>query len=195
LPDTISGRGLRLPLIQHQEGAMAFLVEDGSGLVLANSPAEVVDADAYHAERANENWSGSDADKQAALIRGTAFVDATFGARFTGRQTYGRNQGLTWPRYPAYDREGAFIQSDELPKEYLNACFEAALRELVTPGVLSPDINSSDRLTVETIGPLSFEYALPTSSDDMRVVATMIEELLRPILRGGGTMTQFLLRA
>lgn len=174
---------------------MAFLVEDGTGLVLANSPAEVADADAYHADRANENWSGADADKQAALVRGTAFVDATFGARFPGRMTYGRNQGLAWPRYPAYDREGVFIPSDELPKEYLAACFEAALRELTTPGVLSPDINASERLTVETIGPLSFEYALPTSGNDMRVVATMIEELLRPILKDGGSMTKFLLRA
>lgn len=174
---------------------MAFVVEDGTGIVTANSPASVADADAYHADRNNADWSGTNINKQAALIRGTTFVDGVFGDRFPGNRTYRRSQGLSWPRYPAYDSEGNFISSDVLPKEYVQACFEAAVRELVTPGVLSPDIIAGERLTVETIGPLTFEYALPQGSTDIRTIATLIHEILKPILTDLGSMTRFLARA
>lgn len=114
---------------------MAFVVEDGTGLATANSYAAVVDADAYFAERNQAAWSGTQAQKEAALILATDYIDGRFWGQFLGVQATD-TQALSWPR------TGTVYASDAVPVPLERATFEYALRALVSP--LAPDIVTND---------------------------------------------------
>jgi hypothetical protein len=58
---------------------MGIVVEDGTGIADANSYASEDDADNYFEDRANDTWATSTADKEAALIRASASLDAIYG--------------------------------------------------------------------------------------------------------------------
>lgn len=118
---------------------MAFLVEDGSGVPLANSYITEAYADTHHADRGNDAWSDFISPEQlAALIRASEYIDKRFGNRFRGiRKTKG--QGLEWPRHDAFDNDGFLLSGvDDLPRQLEKATAEYALRALIC-GVLAPD--------------------------------------------------------
>ncbi len=118
---------------------MAFLVEDGSGVPLANSYLTEAFADTHHADRGNGAWSEfSSSEQLAALIRSSEYIDKRFGIRFRGiRKTKG--QGLEWPRHDAFDNDGFLLSGvDDLPRQLEKATAEYALRALLC-GVLAPD--------------------------------------------------------
>ncbi|WP_062390939.1 DnaT-like ssDNA-binding protein [Pseudomonas abietaniphila] len=154
----------------------------------------VAAADAYHAARANIAWTGDDAAKQAALIRASAYIDGKYQAQtncgrweslFSGVKTGGRAQSLQWPRTGATDNEGHAIPPDEVPIEIEQAAYEAALREIVTPGSLSPDYVASQAVKREKVGPLETEYAVrdaASGATSVRPIITLIDELLAPLL-------------
>ncbi len=153
----------------------------------------VAEADAYHAARANTAWTGDEMAKQAALIRASAYIDGKFQAQnscgrweslFSGVKTGGRAQSLQWPRTGATDNEGNEIAPDEVPVEVRNATYEAALREIVLPGSLSPDYVASTAIKRQKVDVLEIEYqasnaggAVPT-----RPVITVVDELIAPLL-------------
>lgn len=59
---------------------MALLVHSGTSGATYNSYASLADADSFHADRATPEWVAvtDDAVKEAALVRGTDFIDAGF---------------------------------------------------------------------------------------------------------------------
>ncbi len=163
----------------------------------AESYVSVVDADAYHLARGATAWAaGVTADKEAALRRATAWIDGAYGERWPGYRTNRRAQLLDWPRTNAYDAEGEAIGTTELPVELIQATCEAALRELVTPGGLSPDVTQASIVRSEQVGPLAVTYAASASISASRPVVTVIEDILEGLI-GGGTSgaTTFLNRA
>ena len=159
---------------------MTIVVEDGSGKATANSYAAVADADGYHLARRNDPWFlSSDADlKAAALIRSTAYIDATYRLRFSGLRTFRRAQALEWPRLGAYvkysdanllfvQEQGGygyaywnydFIPNNVVPVEVVNAVCEGALREMVEPGVLAPDLDRGGGIRRLQAGSVSVQY-------------------------------------
>jgi hypothetical protein len=157
-------------------------------------------ADNYHAERLTA-WTGSDADKTAALVRGSQYVDGIaqkplksgrWVCLFTGNKADGRAQVLQWPRRDAYDNDGSDIGVTEVPIEVEHATYEAALRELIAPGSLSPDYVPASRVKREKVDVIETEYAdapasngLP-SANPSRPVVTVVLELLAPVMRAGG---------
>lgn len=150
-------------------------------------------ADAYHEARLNTAWTGvasSPADaKEAALLRASVWLDGTYGAKFTGIRTDGRDQSREWPRTNATDAAGNAIDTDEVPVEVLNATYEAAMRELTTPGSLSPDYTPSQGVKSETVGPISVTYRDGTGSQAQPVV-TVIDDIMRSLIgRRGGSVT------
>jgi hypothetical protein len=81
--------------------AFVFTVEDGSGVVGANAYLSVVDADDYHAGRANPAWSSADlAAKQAAIVKATDHIELIFGERFIGQRASQEqgSPGRAWRR-------------------------------------------------------------------------------------------------
>lgn len=155
----------------------------------------VAGADAYHAARANSAWTGDDTAKQAALIRASAYIDGKYQRQnscgrwesmFTGAKTGGRAQELQWPRTGATDNEGTVIPSAEVPAEIEKATYEAALRELVTPGSLSPDYVASEAIKRQKVDVLEIEYQATADADGgipTRPVVTVVDELVAPLLR------------
>ena len=152
----------------------------------------VAAADAYHTARGNTAWTGTNDVKTAALVRASAYIDGRYRFRlasgrwqsmFKGTKTGGRAQELEWPRTGATDYEGSEIPSNEIPREVEQATYEAALRELVSPGSLSPDFTYSAQVTREKVGPIEVQYAeSQASGTPNRPVIPAIDELLGPLL-------------
>lgn len=155
----------------------------------------VGEADAYHAVRANTAWTGDEVVKQAALIRASAYIDGKYQSQtscgrwesmFTGSKSGGRAQTLQWPRKNAFDSDGEAIPDTEVPVEIRNATYEAALREIVTPGSLSPDYIASTAIKRQKVDVLEIEYQAPAAVDGSvptRPIVTVVDELVAPLLR------------
>lgn len=118
---------------------MALVVEDGSGLELANAYWALVDVNTYHSDRNNTAWADfTDAQKNAAIIRATDYIDKRFGKRFRGYRS-DKSQALEWPRFDAEDNDGFYISGiDAVPRNLQKAMAEYALRAAQI-GVLAPD--------------------------------------------------------
>lgn len=68
--------------------------------------------------------------------RGSAYVDATYGARFKGQPAGGYAQERAWPRAGALVG-GSVVPSDVIPVAVIHASFEAALQAAIDPNSLS----------------------------------------------------------
>ncbi|MGV6394516.1 DnaT-like ssDNA-binding protein [Pseudomonas caspiana] len=154
----------------------------------------VADADAYHLARANAAWVGDETAKQAALIRASAYIDGRYRKQlpsgvwvslFPGTKTAGRSQSLEWPRTDAADYEDHPLAADEVPVEVERAAYEAAIRELASPGSLSPDYVASQTVKREKVGPIETEFATTAAfagADAVRPVIRIIDEIIAPVL-------------
>src|ERR1700754_2341040 len=71
-----------------------------------------------------------------ARLRGSNYIDATYGQRFSGVPTGGVEQERAWPRTGA-SAYGNPIADTAVPGAVVNASYEAALLELKSPGSLS----------------------------------------------------------
>jgi hypothetical protein len=118
---------------------VALVVEDGTGKNNANAYALVASVDTHHGDRGNSSWADfSVADKEAALIRATDYIDKRFGRKFRGYKE-NKDQALEWPRLDAYDNDDfAFTGTDAVPRALQKAVAEYALRAAQI-GVLAPD--------------------------------------------------------
>lgn len=130
---------------------MAFTLEDGTGVTDSNSYADDTFADAYFAERSVSGWTGTQAVKQAALIRATDYIEQRFGSLFIGSPV-ATTQSLSWPRTEAGD-----YGSDEIPVKLKRAVCEYALRALTAELAPDPAYDTSGARVVTTrqkLGPL-----------------------------------------
>lgn len=155
----------------------------------------LVDAGTYHTARGNSAWaSGSEANRTAALVRATDYIDARYRHRlksgrwqsmFVGERTAGRSQAHEWPRTGATDYEGNEIDDDVVPVEVEYATYEAALRELAEPGSLSPDFVPSGQVIKEKVGTIEVGYSAPVATDNStpnRPVIPTIDEIIAPVV-------------
>ena len=139
-------------------------------------------ADTYHADRGNTTWTGADADKNIALLRGSEYVDAAFRLAFPGDKTSLRLQLREWPRENAVDRAGNYLDSSVVPIEVFHASYEASLRELVTPGSLQPDYDPAGQQKSVQVDVIKIEYSAPHGAQSVLPVITIIRGILEPIL-------------
>lgn len=156
---------------------MALTVETGAGLANADALITLVFADNYHTAKGTTTWTGEDSLKEAAIRRATAFLSNSY--TWQGVRTKGRSQALAWPRSGVVDQEGYGIAASEIPIEIQNAVAEIALRELVTPGAMTPDFKASDLVKREKVGPIETEYALSNvTADSQRPVLTVVRDMV-----------------
>ena len=169
---------------------MALTTTPGSAT--ANSYASLVEAAAYHTARGNATWTGTDALKEAALIRATQWLDGRYGSQWPGVRRYLRAQALDWPRVDAYDRDGTYIDVETTPPEVRSAVCEAALREMVTPGSLSPDVTpGTAKVLTEVKGIKWTPLRAAASGNDMTLTITAVDRALSPIIGGEGRVQVF----
>lgn len=164
---------------------MALIVEDGTGLSTSESYCSVAAANARHTALGNAAWTGTDAAKEAALRRATAYMEQAYRNRWKGTKLL-RAQALSWPRYGAV-ADGWDIDSTVVPADIANACADLALR------ALSADLNADLTRAVvrEKVGPLETEYS---AYGPEAVRYRSIDMALAPYLAGGG-VTARLVRA
>jgi len=162
---------------------MSLIVEDGSGLVNAESYISVADADTYHSNIGNTSWTSlTTTVKEQLLRKATNYMVETYRMRWAGvRKT--DTQALDWPRYlvPRLDTEAvfAYYDSDSVPGEVKVACSELALKAL--SGSLAPD---TDRLTKrEKVGVLEVEY--DTTNGKAYKMYRAVDNLLQPMMNPG----------
>lgn len=94
-----------------------------------NSFVSVADADAYFTDRGNASWTGTDTEKENALIRGTDYLVQKYTARWRGTLT-SLSQVLPWPRIGVVTSDGQIIASTTMPAAVENATSEMGLRAL-----------------------------------------------------------------
>lgn len=156
-------------------------------------------ADAYHTARGQGSRWDAITDKDAALQRGSDYIDQRYREKlksgrwapmFPGSRTDGRSQDNEWPRTGATDYEGNEIPDDEVPQEVEFAAYEAALLEGEEAGSLSPTFTASEQAVSETVGPISVKYAdtsrmhLPEGVETPnRPQVPFIDEIIAPVLQ------------
>ena len=130
-----------------------MIVENGDGVVGANSYASVFFADEYFGARGNDAWVGTIRQKEAALIKASDYIDLRWGSMAGGAQL-NEEQGLVWPRC-----------SKGLPKAIRKACAEYAVIALSQTLAPIPRVDDSGAKTIVTskeVGPLKQSFAQVT---------------------------------
>lgn len=163
---------------------MALIVTAGSSS--ADSYATVAACDSYHSARGNATWTGTDTLKEQALRRATQWLDGRYGSRWPGTTTYGRDQALDWPRAWVEDASGYAVATETIPQEVVNATCEAALRELVSPGSLSPDVTPGTvKVLTEVKGIRWTPLRSSAGASDMAPVIAAVDGALSGLMIAG----------
>ncbi|MEX2444499.1 MAG: DnaT-like ssDNA-binding protein [Alkalispirochaeta sp.] len=157
-----------------------MIVEDGTGLPNANTYISLTDADGYHAEVGNTEWSAAtEAEREAALVAATRWIDSRYRTRWIGTRG-SRDQALAWPRWNAVDPDGYEIPG--VPQGVAHATAEAALL-VVTGEELSAPQERGGRVRREKVGPIETEYA---SGAPAGTAYPAVSGLLRGLVHGPG---------
>lgn len=113
---------------------MVLVVENGTGLSNANAYVSVAFVDAYATLHNSATWQGNAAQKEAAIIQATQYIDAKYS--FDGSILV-TAQSLAFPRTNIYDKEGRTLSG--VPKLIQEACCEFAFVAHDKPLVISPE--------------------------------------------------------
>ena len=138
-----------------------LIVEDGTGKADANSFVSLAEFKKYCCDRGKDITAYTNDQRIHALIRATQYLSESFrwkGIRKIGRNSSEEFQALSWPRYGIYDREGAYINSDSLPRELKWATSEVAFYELQNPEGLQPVYTAHNRQKMIKAGSVAITY-------------------------------------
>lgn len=139
----------------------------------------------YHEDRGRTIPVSWDSDAiNAALLLCSEWLDNVYGGQFIGYKTDGFEQAFEWPRMAATTNihPAHAFDDDEIPTRIINATYEAAFRELTTPGQLMIDYNPNKYKRVSIDGALSVEYAQTYGASDLQTQITIIDALVKPLL-------------
>lgn len=152
---------------------MAFTVEDGTGVENANAYITVAFADDYFTDRGVTAWTGTDAVKQAAIIKATDYIETRWGDRLKGQPEFlDPRQPLGFPRLNLYDRAGQLVEG--IPTNLKKATAEYALRALSNELLPDPTTEANGAVVAgvrQKVGPIETETTYQ---------ATMGVRLLKP---------------
>lgn len=139
---------------------------------------------AYAEERGKElDCSIGTDDMEQALLVASEWVDNVYGKSFSGYKTGGFVQEREWPRATAVTNtypQHVFADSD-IPDRVKQATYEAALRQIATPGSLQVDYTPNKYKRVSIDGALSVEYAGFSSASEIQSQFLIIDQLLAPL--------------
>ena len=180
--DTTNGQELHRVLgLQVVELGNQLVIEDGTIVSGANSLVTLAEADLYHLNHGNTDWSGTDSERARKVIRAQQFYDGRYRMRLKGVKT-NSDQVLTWPRDVMVDEDGYSVDADEIPQLVKDSVCEIA-RTLPS----TQKITQSASLKRVKAGSVEVEYF---SESKQREVLDLADELNRPYLRPAGTLTR-----
>lgn len=156
---------------------MALVIETGTGSATAQSYISAADATIYHAARGNSLWTGTDAVKEAALLKAATYLDGYYRNRWRGFKVLPTTQAMEWPRYDV----APFMLSDVIPQRLKDAQCELALRALTAE--LAAD--ATGNIKREKVDVLETEYfANSVPKQVYTVVDQLLSDYITPL--GGG---------
>lgn len=162
---------------------MTIIVEDGTGVVNANSYVTLVEARAYALAR-DVKLTDADAVLEVYLTKAMDYLEAQRD-NFKGMKTV-PTYALQWPRYGVFI-DGTEIASNIVPKELKNAQIQLAMA--VADGVdLMPTASGDAFIISEKVGPIETKYAEGVSTSGVPIVRA-VEAWLAPLLRATGALT------
>lgn len=164
---------------------MTLIVEDGTARADAEALCSLTTADAHHAGRGVTNWALlSDAEKEQALRRATAYMEQVYGPLWLGYRVTD-TQALDWPRKDVPRREvDGYWAGDIVPPAVVKACAELALRAAAGP--LLPD--ESREVVEQTVGPITTKYAQGSPQAPRYAAVDAMLALLLVSARGSSVM-------
>lgn len=145
----------------------------------------------YHISRGKDlpvDWL-DDELVDAALLVSSEWIDGIYGSQFSGYKTGGFEQEREWPRSSAWaDNYPIHVfGTTDIPTRVVQATYEAAFRQLTTPGSLMVDYKPGKYKSVQIDGALSVEYNQFNSAYDIQVQIGAIDTLLWPLLTATGS--------
>ena len=156
-----------------------LIPETGTGSSQANSYASVAQADDYFDLRGSQTWiSYTTAEKEAALINATDFIEATYSESFKGYKS-SATQALSWPRTDVVIDDYDF-PSSAIPTRLIDATVQMALRS-AGGEVLIQD--QAQRVVKEKVDVIETTYA---EFSDPQQRYPFVSRLLTPLLKSGG---------
>ena len=163
---------------------MALIVEDGTGIRLADAYISQADATTYWGDRPHDPnsalWVNATSDnKNGAIVEATAFLDAKYNKHYKGVKA-GSIQGREFPRTGSEDADGMPLPA--MPKELTWATAELAVRALsarLSPDVETPGVIKSFE---ETMGPMGEKTTYENGSRQQEKFG-FVELMLQPILK------------
>lgn len=163
--------------------AVTLTVEDGTGLVNANTYVSAADAAAYHVEMGNASWAAAASDdvRGAALVQATRYLDKHYLPRWKGYRR-SATQALEWPRTDAVDELGNSLSG--VPADVVRAVEELALRALSAS--LQPDQDRGGQVQSLSLGngAVALTYA---SGAPAGTVYGQVDDILQRVLEPGGS--------
>jgi hypothetical protein len=115
-------------------------------------------------------------------VRGSGYIDGTYGPRFTGTPTGGFAQALQWPRTGA-EAYGVAIGDTVIPDAVVRASYHAAYAEAVTPGSLSVSYTPGTAKVLTEVKGIKWTVVGDASAEGSMVVRlSAVEGLLAPFL-------------
>jgi hypothetical protein len=176
---------------------MALIIEDGTGVLNADSYVTVAECEAFAIAYYGASLAGSPQKKEAALRTAALFMNSL---PWQGRRTFGRNQGLAWPRTGLEDGEriedgeGNEISETEIPEEIKNAQHIFARAEFIAPGFLSPSVTITQTKTLIEVKGIKWQpRSAPNTVEAARPVVTQAIDIVEQFFKQ--TDIKFLLRA
>ena len=161
---------------------MALVVEDGTGLINAESYLSVADFKQYHQLRGNQVVQ-SDTDIERALRNATDYMDLVYGTRFLGDTLFPDvPQALFFP---------TTWWEDPIPLNLENATAEFGLAALVDDLFFAPTIDPSGKIVTLTkvkVGPIEdiTEYSKTNTADIRKRSFPKAEKWILPLITGVG---------
>jgi hypothetical protein len=118
-------------------------------------------------------------------LRGSEYIDGAYRTAFQGYRTEGRDQVREWPRDEAYVFEKwdwVLLDKTAVPVEVEQATYEAALRELASPGFFTPDYTPGKNKKSVRVDSIAVEYW----SDEQYPVVKKLDFILAPLIASDG---------
>lgn len=160
-----------------------IVTEEGDDLVTtvggatSDSYGTLAEADLYHVNRGNTDWSGTDSERARKLRRGAAALDARYRHLWKGYKA-SSGQALAWPRDAMTDDDGNLLSASSIPSAVKHAQFEMARAVASDMTVDAP--NSIERVKA---GSVEVEFA---GGPRQRTILSFVDELMRPYIVAGG---------
>lgn len=164
---------------------MTIVVTPGASNAVAYDTA--ANADAYFTARGITTWTGTEADKEAALVRGCDYLERRYRGRWVGLRNE-EEQSLSWPRAWVNDVDGYAIEATVIPRQVKYANFEAALL-ILTGTDLEPVLTRGGAPVRERVkaGPVESETEYSAGAP-ARDTVTTIDGLLTDFLIDSNTI-------